>query len=376
MFRIDKGDQIMHRHSSKWILIYLLIFLGNTSGIHAIGRNTGQGQKPIKEGEDLTVLSTEDKTQLKKTLRLKKLFGSSIWPGFGEAEIPLIQYNERYAFLIGHPSPSPPWAAIDSDSFQGNLYYSREVAESQAFAVLVGDLWAGSLDTIGHMNRSMKEQIQEKIPPEKLTPAMFKMMEITPAYHIVALLHEAFHAFQATQELDRFLQAQRMYAFEKLYPFEDEAFKSAWNKEGSSLISAVNEQDETARLESIERFLEIRVKRRSAASLSENLIEFERRLEWLEGVAKYVEMQFAEKGSSLQGEAISKDYRIVWNRLQADFSYRIRKLGNQNGDLRFYLSGAAQAKILDKVSPGWKKNILGQTNTALEDLLKIALKKE
>ena len=78
----------------------------------------------------------------------------------------------------------------------------------------------------------------------------------------------------------------------------------------------------------------------------------------------------------MQGEAISKDYRIVWNRLQADFSYRIRKLGNQNGDLRFYLSGAAQAKILDKVSPGWKKNILGQTNTALEDLLKIALKKE
>ena len=338
----------MRRHSSKWILIYLLVFLGNTSGIHAIGTNTRQDQKPIKEGEDLTVLSTEDKTQLKKALRLKKLFGSSIWPGFSEAEIPLILYNERYAFLIGHPAPSPPWAAIDSDSFQGNLYYSRNVAESQAFAVPVEDLWAGSLDTIGHMNRSMKKQIQEKIPPEKLTPAMLKMMEITPAYHIVALLHEAFHAFQATQELDRFMQAQRMYAFEKLYPFEDEAFKSAWNEEGSALFSAIREKDEAVRLKSIAKFLKIRLKRRSAASLSENLIAFERRLEWLEGVAKYVEMQFAEKGSSLKGEAISKDYRIVWNRLQADFSFRIRKLGNQNSDLRFYLSGAAQAMILDK----------------------------
>jgi hypothetical protein len=366
----------MRNRFDKWIVISLLIFLGYTSGIHAIGTNTGQGQKPNKEGDDLTVLSTEDKAQLIETLRLKKLFGSSIWPGFGKSEIPLIQYNERYAFLIGHPAPSPPWEAIDSDSFQGKVYYSREAAESQAFAVRVGDLWAGSLDTVGHMNRSMKEQIQEKIPPEKLTPAMFKMMEISPAYHIVALLHEAFHAFQATQELDRFLQAQGMYEFEKLYPFENEAFKSAWNKEGSSLISALNEQDETARLESIERFIEIRAKRRSAASLSENLIAFERRLEWLEGVAKYVEMQFAEKGSSLQGDAISKDYRIVWNRLQADFSFRIRKLGSQNGDLRFYLSGAAQAMILDQVSPGWKRTIMGRINIGLEDLLITALEKE
>jgi hypothetical protein len=118
----------MRNRFDKWIVISLLIYLRYTSGIHAIGTNTGQGQKPNKEGD---------------------------------------------AFLIGHPALSPPWEAIDSDSFQGKVYYSREAAESQAFAVPVGDLWAGSLDTVGHMNRSMKEQIQEKIPPEKLTPAMF-----------------------------------------------------------------------------------------------------------------------------------------------------------------------------------------------------------
>jgi hypothetical protein len=365
----------MRQPFDKWILIYLLIFLGNTAGIQATGSNNRQGQQPTKTQEDLTVLSVEDKAQLIETLRLKKLLGSSIWPGFGEAEIPLIQYNERFAFLIGHPAPSPPWEAIDSDSFQGKVYYSREAAGSQAFAFPVGELWAGSLDTIGHMNRSMKEQIQEKIPPEKLTPAMFKMMEITPAYHIVALLHEAFHAFQATQELDRFLQAQRMYEFEKLYPFENEALKSAWNKEGSSLISALNEQDETARLESIERFLEVRMKRRSASSLSAELITFERELEWLEGLAKYVELQFAIKGSSMQ-EAESKGYRVVRNRLQADYYYRIRNLGDLHGDLRFYLSGAAQAMILDEVSPGWKQTIMGRINFGLEDLLKTALEKE
>lgn len=365
----------MRMRSSKWVLIYLVAFLGNTAGIHAIGTNTGQGQQSIKKGEDLTILSPEDKAQLIETLRLKKLFGSSIWPGFGEAEIPLIQYNERYAFLIGHPGPSPPWTAIDSDLFQGNLYYSREVAESQAFAVLVGDLWAGSLDTIGHMSRSMKEQLQEKIPPEKLTPAMLKMMEISPAYHIVALLHEAFHAFQAIQDQKRFCQTQKLYAFEKFYPFDDEAFKSAWNEEGALLALALREQNETKRLEAIERFLAVRAKRRSASSLSAELITFERELEWLEGLAKYVELQFAIKGSSMQ-EAESKGYRVVRNRLQADFSYRMMNLGDLHGDLRFYLSGAAQAMILDKVSPVWKQNIMGRTNIGLEDMLKSVLEKK
>jgi hypothetical protein len=366
----------MHKQSRKWILIFLMAFLGNTAGIQAAETNTRQGLQHIKKGEDLTVLSTEDKAQLMEALRLKKLLGSSIWPGFDKAEIPLIQYNERYAFLVGHPSPPPLWIAVDSDSFQGNLYYRRKAVESQAFAVPVGDLWAGSLDTLDHMNWSMMEQLKEKIPPEKLTPVTIKMMAITPAYHAVALLHEAFHAFQAIQAKDRFRQTQKLYAHQKSYPFDDKVFQDAWNTEGSLLLSAIREQDEAKRLEALERFLKVRTKRRSALSFSSDLATFERELEWLEGLAKYVELQFAIQGSSLQDETEQRDYRVVRNRLQADFAYRIRNLGDLHGDLRFYLSGAAQAMILDKVSPGWKKNILGQTNTALEDLLKIALKKE
>ena len=351
----------MLRRSSKWIIIILVTFLLNTVVIQAIG-------------EDLSIMSTEDKVQLAETLRLKKLFGSLIWPGFGEANIPLIQYNEKYEFLIGHPGPPPPWTAIDSDSFQGNQYYRRDVAESQAFAVPVGDLWAGSLDTLVHMNRSMREQLKENIPPEKLTPAMIKMMAITPGYHVVVLLHEAFHAFQAAQDQSRFLQTQKLYTHQKLYPFEDEVFKDAWKEEGSLLASALKEQDESEKFEAITRFLEVRSKRRSEASLSAELISFERELEWLEGLAKYVELQFAIKGSSMQ-EAESKGYRVVRNRLQADFSYRLRNLGDLHGDQRFYLSGAAQAMILDTVSPGWKKNIMGQTNIGLEDLLETTLEK-
>jgi hypothetical protein len=353
---------MMFKKFSTWISIIPLTFLLNTVVTQAVG-------------EDLSLLSTQDKVQLAETLRLKKLFGSLIWPGFGESNIPLIQYNEQYEFLIGHPGPSAPWISVKSDSFQGSPYHRRTNTEPQAFAVLVGDLWAGSLDTLGSMNRTMREQLQEKIPPEKLTPVMLKMMEVTPAYHSIALLHEAFHAYQATREQNRFLQVQKMYAFEKFYPFENEVFKNAWNEEGSLLASAGKEQDASVRLVLIERFLEVRAKRRSASSLSDELIAFERRLEWLEGLAKYVEIQFAEQGSSLQGDAKSKEYRVVRNRLQADFSFRVRRLGELDGDLRFYLSGAAQAMILDKISPGWKHNIMGKSHIGLEDLLAAVLKR-
>jgi len=57
-----------------------------------------------------------------------------------------------------------------------------------------------------------------------------------------------------------------VYSSEKHYPFKDEAFRDAWNQEGSLLAS-------------IRRFLEMRTKRRSDASLSQELISLERELE-------------------------------------------------------------------------------------------------
>lgn len=356
-----------------WISICLISLFGILSSIQAIGAAGNQAQQSTNNAEDLTKLTDQDKSQFMEAFRLKAQFGPSIWPGFGEARIPLILYNERYAFLVGHPGPPSPWAAVEEDSFQEKVYYRREGNGSQAFAVRVGELWAGSLDSLGHMNKAMREEIRENIPPDKLTPAMFKMMEVTPAYHIVALLHEAFHAFQAIQDRDRFLETQKLYACEKLYPFADEAFESAWNEEGQLLASALREQEAGKILDTVGLFLKVRAKRRSMASLSCTLITFERELEWLEGLAKYVEIRFAEDASNEKEKAGSKGYRVARNRLQADLYYRIAKLGDQDGDLRFYLSGAAQAMILDKVYPGWKKQIISQENTGLEDLLRSAL---
>jgi curved DNA-binding protein CbpA len=322
----------------------------------------------VKEAEEQPRLSVEDKNQLAELLRLKETSGSLVWPGLAEAVIPLIQYNERYEFLIFHSEPPFPWEVVEDDVFHKSSYYLRPSGETVAFAVPVGDLWAGSLNTLSSMRRSMEEMLKEQVPPDKLTPAFIKMMTVSPGQHVVFLLHEAFHAFQAMEAHDRFRKANSVYVSEKDYPFADEDFQSAWKKEGELLASALRAKDESERQESISEFLEIRKERRLNASLSPELIAFEQELEWLEGLAKYVEMRFAELGSTGIDEERSKAYRIVRNRLRADFNSRLMRLNEQHGDLRFYLSGAALAMLLDEMSPGWKRDFLNQKNIALEEL--------
>lgn len=357
----------MRNFSLKQYLIYSTFFLLFTFAIFAAGKV--KKEETIK-AKSLTRLNSEDKDQLIDFFRLKKMFGSRVWPGLSETDIPLIQYNDQYEFLVIYPDPPEPWTIVEGDLFLNRPYYRRKAGEPRAFAVAVGDLWAGSLNILSHMNQKMNEQLRKKIPAEKLTQSMIKMFEITPAQHITFLIHETFHAFQATRFPSRFAKAIEVYGSEKNYPYNDFIFKEAWNKEGSLLAAALREKDETERRVFIQEFQEIRTKRRSGASLSPELVAFERELEWLEGLAKYVEMEFAELCYSTLEKAESKPYQIARNRSRSDFFVRIKKLGDLHGDLRFYLSGAIQAKILDKISPGWKKKIMNKENTSLEELLR------
>ncbi len=77
-----------------------------TVAILTAGAGNIQELKAPKEGGVPAKLSPEDKAQLIEFFRVKKIFGSRVWPGLGEAGIPLIQYNARYEFLIAHPGPA------------------------------------------------------------------------------------------------------------------------------------------------------------------------------------------------------------------------------------------------------------------------------
>ena len=310
-----------------------------------------------KEGQsaalDSEVLSPADKAGIAEVLRLKSELGDQVWPDLSRVDIPLVLFNDRYEFLIGEVDPPSPWQVVHGDDFSGRPYHRRLGANFQAFAVPVGTRWAGSLGTL--------EQMSSKTP-----------FRLSRELHAMLMLHEVFHAFQATLVPQRFARAMSVYRSENRYPYKDPGFSAAWNSEGGALADALTALETTTISDLVRKFLDTREARRSQINLDSELISFEYELEWLEGLAKYAEVRFYELAASRASESAYASYRSDHPLWPADLARLRRNLGGQGGDLRFYLSGVAQAMLLDRLRPGWKAKAFGEKSN-LEDFLRGAV---
>jgi hypothetical protein len=311
------------------------------------------------QGPESAVLSRGDKLGLTELFRLKKEWGDRVWPGFAGADIPLILFNDSHDFLVGAASPAPPWETVEKDNFEGKSIYRRaHDKDLQAFAVPYGRHWAGSMATIEFMNRGQSP------------------IKISPDFWVVLALHEMFHAFQANLASKRFKGALAVYAFDDRYTYKDKEFAASWNAEGAALFEAIMAPDDTAARRSTLEFLRIRQERRRQAGLTADLLAFERELEWLEGLAKFAEIFFYESAAAASGrEASLLRFQPRLIIFQMDFLRLKRSLGQQAGDLRFYLSGMAQARLLDRLKQGWMKGV-PLTDCFLEDLLQSVARPE
>jgi hypothetical protein len=302
---------------------------------------------------DPEVLSIADKAEIAEVLRIKTELGDQVWPGLSRLDIPLILFNERYEFLVGEADPPPPWEVVDGDDCLGRPYHRRPAENPQAFAVAVGTRWAGSIGTLERMN--------SRIP-----------FRLSREFHVVLTLHEVFHASQATLAPRRFARAMGVYKSENRYPYKDPASSASWTSEGEALADAVRATEMKAASGLARKFLDIRVARRRQIALDLELTSYEQELEWLEGLAKYAEVRFYELAASRTSESAYAGYRSGHPFWPADWARLRGNLGGQGGDLRFYLSGAAQAMLLDRLSPGWKTEAFEATAT-LEGALRAAL---
>ena len=306
------------------------------------------------ERPDAGRLEAADKDALAGALRLKADLGEAVWPGFGHADIPVIVYDDEFEYLFGLPNPPPPWVVVVGDEYFGRTYFHRPAKDPQSFAVDLGGRWAGSLSSLVRMNR--------KIP-----------LKIGPDWYGLGLLHELFHAFQAEAYPAKFAAAREAYTFEIRYPFKNTEFAAAWNAEGAALSRAMKASDSAGMTAAVGEFLRIREGRRSNAGLAPDLVLFEQRLEWLEGLAKYAEIRADELAVARADQDAYARFRSGLHFLvRADFARLEGSLGRQEGDLRFYLSGMAIARLLDRLDPGWKRRAFTD-RTELEDLLRAAV---
>ncbi|HOQ99205.1 MAG TPA: hypothetical protein PLJ35_10345 [Anaerolineae bacterium] len=346
--------------------------------------------------------SEADKAFLAEATHLRQAVGDSVWPGWGQADIPLILYNERHAFLAGLDEPAAGWVKVpdmatrggawlpvEGDALAGQVYYWQAVDNASsvigAFTVKVGERWVAALSTSEWSRIEFQAGLGSELPP-----VLRQVFPYSLAYealmgkgdrYVTALLHESFHAYEGMLQPERLAAAERTSALADRYPWDDAALKSAWQKELATLQRAVLATSTPERAALARQFLQERQQRRSAAStLSPQLVEYERQQEWLEGLAKYAEMSvgLAAAGPGYQPlpEALSAipgfrgyaSYPIFY---QAQLR-EVGRIDNRSGNTRFYYGGMAQAVLLDDLSPDWKPLAM-QDGACLEDLLRAAL---
>ena len=343
-------------------------------------------------------LSEPEKARLAEVFHLRQQVGQVVWPGWAQADIPLIVYNEAYAFLLGGDEPADgwltvpqnelrggPWELTPGETFLGQPYYRQRLVDGvtpQAFTVRVGDKWAASLQTKEWLEIALRQQLQEELPPPLAQVFPFRWVVPLLVGHsegyITKVVHETFHAYQgqvASTRLDNAETTSQTY--EARYLWENAAFAAEWEQELALLAAALETDSLTDKAELSRRFLQQREQRRLQHGLPAAGEIYERQREWLEGLAKYVELaswrQAAQTAayqpvSGLAGnDADFRGYGTFNNRWRGEIS-TLRQQGDQKGDSRFYYSGMAQAFLLDDLMPDWKERIMSN-GVWLETLL-------
>lgn len=355
-----------------------------------------------QRSEVVATLGAEEKARLAEAIRLRQELGNGIWPGFGDAAIPVVVYNEANAFLVNYAGEPPvgwviprtgeqqgtAWEPAPGDDFFGQPYFRQALVNDvtpQAFTVRLGDQWAASMPTYEWSHITLAQGLREELPaglglvvPYSLVTRL--LMGDSDKY-ISLITHESFHAFFGLHAERHLVEAEEVARRqEEAYPWEDAALTAGWQRELDLLTQALraSSQDETVNL--AWQFLAAREERRSTDRLATRLIDYEQEREWVEGLAKYVELeswrQGATSGDNAPHPATARladfnhyaGFETAWER-EVD---QIARMAGDRGDGRFYYSGMAQAALLDRLMPGWKGGAL-TGGTTLEGLLDAAL---
>jgi hypothetical protein len=372
-------DEKKPKKRNQKITVIILSLLGLcllTAGISVISN-----QFLPKASETPDKLSQKDLAHAEEALHLMAELGEQTWHGLS-GNIPLLLWNDDYAFLTNSQKQLAGWDRLENAMVNDlSVYVQENEANYQAFTeILPGGRYAGSMATKNATNIGFINLFRENLPPvvSKIFP--YRLLLLSTDHYITALVHESFHAYQAENYPERFKDAEKAYpstdAYEEIFPEMSED----WQKEIQLLIDANQEQDRVNQIGLIRDFLEVRENRRTNAGLTANLELYEKRYEWLEGSAKYVELDIWKNAANspeyqpVEEISIDRDfdgyqgYQKRWNNELTSMKNAAKNIG----DSLFYYTGMLQGRLLDSLMPDWKLKI-GEPGVWYEDLLKEAV---
>ena len=333
---------------------------------------------PTQENPELP--GALDKARLLEALQLKIMLGDQVWPGWGSLGMPVILGNDSYEFLFDYPGEAPKaWSLITNDTIAGKPYFRRTADDHQNFAVKVGDIWTASMATKNNMDVFLINSFRDQFPSPIKQIFPYRFLIQPTETQIGGLLHETFHVFQYQLAADRITEAESIHRLGDQYEAASESFDAGLRHESALLADALEAKTTAEKMELVRQFLAKRDARRKDYQLSAELVDYERWLEWEEGTAKYIEVAILKAASD------SADYEPLpemqddpdFNRYQKSdqrWSQELIQLRYRttSGENQFYMTGMAQAFLLDDLMPDWKDKYWGE-GIFLEDLLRLAI---
>jgi hypothetical protein len=225
----------------------------------------------------------------------------------------------------------------------------------------------------------LRQKLGDQVFPYSLVASIF--FPNTDTY-LSMIQHESFHAFQAVWAQPRFDAAEwDGIRLSDQYLWENLPGIDAWQQELDIIKAALKSEDKEEARQLAQQFLDHRDARRKTMQLSVDLIRYENQLEWVEGMARYAELetwrlawvdQKYKPLADMHSDRKFKEYQSFENRWSRELD-QISRMADDEGDGRFYYSGMAQAYLLDQLHPSWKLTLAADPMLNLEDLLRQAL---
>ncbi len=287
---------------------------------------------------DRPALSAQDKTELAEVLKLKAEAGDKVWPGLAAADLPIILFNARYEFLVGRQDLPGPWKSSRTKVFRANPTAAGQPIIPQNFAVKVGTAYAGSASSLELMNMQRPDENRPGFPRRPGPPRDVPRLSGRSG---CGALRPGFGGLSGVEKI--------IPSRIRIWPRPGSLKARPWPKR-----SRPRPTEEAVRL--AQKFLGDPGRRAAAPpGFPLNSRDYERELEWLEGAGQVCGGPLLRAGG-FTGRSNGSDQIQTGASFLSAMGFRPagKTDGRPGNDLRFYLSGMAQARLLDRLSPEWK----------------------
>jgi hypothetical protein len=293
----------------------------------------------------------DDRVRIAEAFRMSEKLGDRVWKGWSKAPFAVLLVTPEHEFLVNHPKPSKDFTALGFDTLlKSEIYFRKRVFPPNFLATMPA---VGGVSTIVV---GQPENTEAK----------------TSTRWVVTLFHEHFHQMQDSQP-GFYAQASAlgltrgdetgMWMLNFPFPYEKAEVKEQFSVTSKALadaIRALSRKDFGIKLSAY-----LAERKRFQEMLSPDDYKYFSFQLWKEGVARYTEFRIASE--TIARYTPSKEFAALKDVTPTAFADDAKgALLKIVDDLRnipldkwqrvaFYPFGAAEALLLDRVNPNWKK---------------------